>query len=132
MEPLNLQNPQLPSSPNYAFAAPRNLNLDAGIESPEFQLGETQLAKRAVAYIQNQPRVSTLKEDWENLHFMFIQRTPVLRFPDQIEVKVISLSDGRSSLLMLSRAHYGSYDFGVNKRRLIRWLKGIKIEDQEE
>lgn len=128
MEPLNLQNPALPTTPNYAFAAPKVLNFNADLMSPIFPVDSNRAAKKVVDYIQQQPRIETLKVDWNNLHFVFIQRTRVFRFPDQIEIKVIPIDGGHSSVLMLSRAQYGYYDFGVNQRRIKGWLKDIEVK----
>ena len=126
MEPLNLQNPNLPSSPNFAFAAPGKYRLQADMVSPIWEQDAKSLAHKTVDYIKGQPRITTIKENWDDMHFVFIQKTAVLRFPDQIEVQVVSLDDKQSSLLMLSRAQYGYYDFGVNQRRVHRWLQELK------
>ncbi|MEQ9835948.1 MAG: DUF1499 domain-containing protein [Roseitalea porphyridii] len=54
----------------------------------------------------------------------FVQRSRVLRFPDDITVQVLS-SDAGATLAIWSRARYGYADFGVNRARVDRWLAAI-------
>lgn len=55
----------------------------------------------------------------------YLARTPFLRFPDPIDVRVIDIGDGRSTLAMYSRSRLGLSDLGVNRRRLQRWLAAL-------
>lgn len=51
-----------------------------------------------------------------------MQRTPLLGFPDTIDVLYVDLPDGRSSLALYSRSKLGYRDLGANRARLERWL----------
>ena len=53
---------------------------------------------------------------------VYIQHTPLLRFPDIVTVEFVALGPDRSSLRLYSRARYGRADFGTNRRRVERWL----------
>jgi len=51
----------------------------------------------------------------------FVQRSPILGFPDTINVKVVSTPDGSSAVLIYSRSQLGKGDMGVNLARVKRW-----------
>ena len=48
------------------------------------------------------------------------------RFPDLVTVEFVALAPDRSSLALYSRARYGRSDFGVNRRRVLRWLSRLQ------
>jgi len=83
--------------------------------------------------------VERLADDWEKViagaagvvpvaaesaqhRLVFIQHTPMLRFPDIVTVEFVALAPDRSSLAIYSRSRYGRGDFGTNRRRVERWL----------
>ena len=43
-------------------------------------------------------------------------------FPDTINVKVMPVPDGGSTVLLYSRSKLGHSDMGVNRARLERWI----------
>ena len=64
-------------------------------------------------------------QDGQQLHF--VQRTPIMRYPDLITAEAFALQDGSGSVLALySRSTYGAYDWGVNGARLARWLAALR------
>jgi uncharacterized protein (DUF1499 family) len=52
----------------------------------------------------------------------YVQRTPLLRFPDLITVRFLGLEGGRSTVAIYSRSLYGHSDLGANKKRIDAWL----------
>jgi len=54
----------------------------------------------------------------------FIQYTPLMRFPDTIDVEVFPTGAG-STLAIYSRSLLGRRDFGVNRARIERWLGAL-------
>ena len=52
----------------------------------------------------------------------FVQRSPIMGFPDTINVKVVSTPDGGSAVLIYSRSQLGKGDMGVNLARVKRWV----------
>ena len=48
-----------------------------------------------------------------------------MRYPDSITVRFLPLEEGRSTLAIYSRSHYGRSDFGVNKERVDGWLASL-------
>ena len=114
-----------------AEARPRNLFIAAfrdtssgppDLRVPPFDCNPVHLyaALREVAL--SQPRTILQSEAPEELKMCFVQRTALWRFPDYIEVKIAATEDGRATLTISSKARYGVEDFGVNKRRVKRWL----------
>jgi uncharacterized protein (DUF1499 family) len=59
-----------------------------------------------------------------------IQRSAVFRFPDIITTRFIDLDHDRATLAIYSRSVYGRSDFGVNKKRIIRWIADLALELQ--
>lgn len=55
----------------------------------------------------------------------YVVRTRLLRFPDTVNLGVIDLGDGRSTLALYSRSQIGRSDLGTNQRRLRRWVERI-------
>lgn len=55
----------------------------------------------------------------------YLVRTPLLRFPDTVNLSVIDLGEGRSTLALYSRSQIGRSDLGTNQKRLRRWIDRI-------
>lgn len=55
----------------------------------------------------------------------YVQRTPLVKYPDYVSVRAIDAGNGQSTLALLSRSRYGKSDLGVNKARVERWLAGL-------
>lgn len=59
----------------------------------------------------------------------FIQYTPLMRYPDTIDIAVIPVANGSAAggttLALYSRSLIGHGDFGVNRARLDRWLAAL-------
>ena len=55
----------------------------------------------------------------------FLQHTRLMRFPDTIDAEVLPAGDGRSTLAIYSRSLVGRKDFGVNRKRVTRWLGAL-------
>jgi uncharacterized protein (DUF1499 family) len=54
--------------------------------------------------------------------YVYIQHSPVFRFPDIVTVEFVPLGPNRSSIAVYSRSRYGQYDFAKNRKRVERWL----------
>ena len=94
--------------------------------SPVFEISATALRDRWMAMIERQPRVTGTAADAAALHYDFVQRSLVFRFPDAITVRFIALDEGRATLAIYSRSYYGHDDFGVNRRRVEAWLAALE------
>ncbi len=94
--------------------------------SPVFEISAAALRDRWMAMIERQPRVTGTAADAAALHYDFVQRSLVFRFPDAITVRFIALDEGRATLAIYSRSYYGRDDFGVNRRRVEAWLAALE------
>lgn len=54
----------------------------------------------------------------------YIQRSTFFGFPDYISVRAVP-AEGGAQLYIYARARYGGTDFGVNKARVLNWLKRL-------
>jgi len=55
----------------------------------------------------------------------FIQYTRLMRYPDTIDIEVLSAGTNQSTVAIYSRSLVGSLDFGVNRKRVERWLAAL-------
>ena len=94
--------------------------------SPVFAIDADRLAEHWAHLIAREPRIVAAFAEPEERRFVLIQHSAALRFPDVVTVEFVALGADRSSLAVYSRARYGSYDFGVNGRRVLAWLKRLQ------
>lgn len=93
--------------------------------SPVLAMPATELRDRWMAMIARQPRVERVAADEQALQYDFVQRSWLMRYPDTVTVRFVPLADGRSTLAVFSRSHYGRKDFGVNRARVDAWLDAL-------
>lgn len=113
--------------PNHYFVAPEGWST-APIDDdcPAFAADwKTVLdALREVALTEQ--RTSVTDNDLVHRRIQFCQRSQVFRFPDDIKVEAIPLSEFITKLAVYSKARCGFSDLGVNKRRVKRWLSALE------
>ena len=113
--------------PNRFLMAPQGLCQAATphAESPTFEAPPDRLldAIRRVALAE--PRTALVSE--RELGLKFVQRSRIFRLPDTIDVRVVTLGDGRAAPAFYGRAKYGFRDFGVNEARIRRWLTALPV-----
>jgi uncharacterized protein (DUF1499 family) len=107
--------------PEGACAAPAD-----GV-SPTFEVPREQLEQAWLALMREQPRVEQLAEDPPRHLYLFRQRSALFRFPDLISVRFLDAAGGGSTLAIYSRSVYGTYDFGVNRRRVENWIGQLEV-----
>ena len=126
------------SSPNEYLAAP----LDAAplfndtskrIASPTYPVSaeelrtsfEQALAKRQP--INGDFWAKPVQEDTDAFasRFVYVERTPLFRFPDVVNVQFLDVGNGSSTLILHSASVYGQSDLGKNKERVEDLLKRI-------
>lgn len=123
MERTDFSNLVLPASPNYALILPEGSDLKPDFIAPKVNLSVDKLSEKTLEIVRQQPRIKLIFEDKSMHQYAFIQRTLIFRFPDQIDIKFVSLGENQSTFYVLSRSQYGYYDFGKNKSRLKAWLQ---------
>jgi Protein of unknown function (DUF1499) len=95
--------------------------VSAAVVSPEFDMPWDRLRDYWLEMISNERRI-VRAADFSPRRYVYIQHTPVFRFPDIITVEFVPLGPDRSSLALYSRSRYGQYDFAKNRKRVERWL----------
>jgi uncharacterized protein (DUF1499 family) len=73
-------------------------------------------------FAARQPRTVLQAQDERTRRSLHVQRSRVLRFPDLVRAEIVALGTERSGLILDSRARFGCWDFGVNRRRVLRWV----------
>ena len=109
--------------PGNAFlACPAGYCAATALQSPVFALPVDRLVEKWALMIAGEHGVVRVEDQPGAHRIVFIQHTPLLRFPDIVTVEFAALAPDRSSLAIYSRARYGRGDFGTNRRRVLRWL----------
>ncbi len=116
-----------PRPRNYFIAAPAGDDpAQADQVSPRFRCSAAELYALMRTTALAQPRTKLLSESPDEHHLAFVQRTIFWRFPDDIVAEITALEDGGATLMLSSKARYGMEDFGVNRRRVKRWLAALE------
>ena len=76
-----------------------------------------------------EPRTEKLgsREIGKDLQVDYVQYSKLIGYPDTVTVRFIDLGEGRSTLAVFSRAHYGYRDFGVNEARVKDWMRKLDL-----
>jgi uncharacterized protein (DUF1499 family) len=120
VEIARLQSPlprasRLTCPPGYCAAA-------EAVASPIFDLPWQRLRDYWNEVVAGNHRVVMVETDPEVPRIVYIERSPLLRFPDLVTVEFVALGPDRSSIAIYSRSRYGKYDFAKNRKRVERWL----------
>ena len=110
--------------PGNAFLAcpPGYSRVDGAAASPVFATDADRLYWAFVRLATGEPRVAIVADDPRRRRVALIQRSALFGFPDIVIAEIVAEGADRSSLALYSRARYGRYDFGVNRRRVEDWL----------
>lgn len=100
--------------------------VEPGLVSPVFAIDADRLTELWTKALRGESGIVMLLAAPERHRFVLIQHSAVLRFPDVITAELVALSPDRSSLALYSRARYGRLDFGVNRRRVERWISRLQ------
>lgn len=78
--------------------------------------------------IEEGKELKLLASDESELSLRFLSRTPILRFPDTTNIKIIEISDTQSTLAIYAQAKIGLSDLGANKARVDAMIE--KLEER--
>ncbi len=109
-------NQHLVCPPGYCGSEPHGF-------SPIFDIPLDGLRNSWRAFAAGRPRTEIIAESEDGLQVDYVQRSARFRFPDIVTVRFISLSPTQSTFAIFSRSIYGRSDFGVNRKRVERWLR---------
>jgi uncharacterized protein (DUF1499 family) len=116
------------TTPNDTLACPAGFcAAKADFVTEAVAISAADLAAKTAALLPNEPRTELLAQSDDGLHFVFVQRSLIFRFPDTVNIAVVPVGDGQATLAIYSRSNYGYGDFGVNRRRVETWLKRLGI-----
>ncbi len=123
--PVRFETLELKASPNQFLVCPPRLcgSAQPHMEAPVFDLSVEELRERWLERISQQPRVRRLSADPSLEQYEFEQVSALIGFPDTITVRFLPIGEGRSTLAVYSRSHYGYSDFNVNEKRVRAWLE---------
>lgn len=125
--PVNFPELKLGDRPNQYLVCPENFCASPPHRvSPVFDIPLVDLAVRLQGLTVKEPGLSMLGSDAATGQTDFLQRTPLLRFPDLITVRLIALDSGRSTLALYSRSIYGHSDLGANQARIDHWITALQ------
>ena len=115
-------------SPNDALAcSPRFCKANSDFLPPTFATDAQGLRAAMARVIASEPNIENVGTDDVAMTERYVQRTPLLRFPDTIVVRYFPLESGEGSTLAIySRSQLGYGDMGTNKARIARWLDRLK------
>ncbi len=114
---------ELPKSANYFVICPHDAcpKTHRRAPSPDFKVAPDVLAT-ALQGTANAFNMHLIEGDALSLEFRFLTRTPIMRFPDWVDIKVVPNGQGGSRIFAYSRSVYGNDDFGKNEKRLKSWM----------
>lgn len=124
----DFQTLQLSRKPNQFLLLPEGFAAAAvpHARSPVFPLDVDALAAALQRVALAEARTRLISADDRAHRYEFVQRSAVFRFPDHVSVQVLPAGPGGSALAIYSRAKVGHSDFGVNRRRIERWLAAVR------
>jgi uncharacterized protein (DUF1499 family) len=113
------------STPNDALICPRDICPQAqpDTEPSVFPVPSAHLRSLVSEVALAEPGTSLLDRGPQQDRYLV--RTQLMRFPDTVVVQVFDRGQDASALALYSRSQIGSSDFGVNRRRIERWVARI-------
>lgn len=119
----------LPQDPNFFLACPDDLrpDTDRSMQSPSFNASVAALTEVLVDTAPDHGmRLMTDISVGEAGRLYFLARSPVLHFPDWVEIELILPETGNDvSFCLFARSVYGIDDMGQNEKRTRAWLADV-------
>lgn len=93
------------------------------LKAPVFNVRAQALESCWLQFAKQQKNLHLLKQAGQ--HFQYVSYSRWFRFPDVIDLSIVSLTPQTSTLYIYSRSVYGYYDFKVNIKRVTQWLAAM-------
>ena len=123
---IDLATLERPSSPNTYLVCPAERTTAAVDRAPPvYELAPGELERVWLEALAEEPRLSRRDAEPARRRYLFVQRTPILRFPDVVQLEVLEVPPDGSTICLYSRSLYGYGDLGANRRRIEDWLARI-------
>lgn len=127
VQPVDFKTLRLKETPNQFLMCPENYcHATPDAKSPVWNEPVASLKQRWNGFIDTVPQTDLVESDEAAETYTYRIRTPLLRFPDDVTVQFVALDEGRSSLAIYSRSHYGYSDLGTNQRRVGEWISRLR------
>ena len=109
-----------PPKPNTCLVAPENhcLAAEPDFEPPQLEMTSRGLFSKLSENIAAERRFGNVQADAEKLRLKFVATTGLMRFKDDVDIEVIPLESGKSTVAMCSRSRVGYSDLGANQKRV--------------
>ena len=122
--PVDFPSLELRPTPNQFLVCPPGYCKQATphMESPAYQMPVGELRDAFLRMATSHAGVTLLSSDQEGEQYTLEALTPLMGFPDTVTVRFLPAGEGRSTLAVYSRSHYGKSDFGANEKRIRGWL----------
>lgn len=125
-EPVDFATLKLKDSPNQYLVCPDGYcAAEAHEAAPSFPVSVEELQDVWFDVVLQQPHTKVIARDEAARQFDIETLTPLVGFPDTITVRFLEAPDGRSTLAVYSRSHYGHSDLGANQKRIDAWLEQL-------
>ncbi|MEZ5791983.1 MAG: DUF1499 domain-containing protein [Nitratireductor sp.] len=131
MGPVDITSLTRSKTGNDALACPSGWCVaKSDFEPPVYSLRVGALSQRFAESLAQEEKLELVGNTDGGLRLRFVQHTPLVEFPDTIQVDFLSLGENRSTLAIYSRSKYGYSDMGTNRARIERWLS--RLQSYEE
>lgn len=126
VDPVTAPTPQTPNS--FRVLAPGATPGPEEMVSPIYAVPPAELMKAFDEMALAQPRTERLAgtPDGQS-HVTYVQRTPLVAYPDYVSVRAVPVGEGQSALVILSRSRFGKSDVGVNRARITQWIAALDV-----
>lgn len=118
--PVLFENLTRTGKPNDFLLCPPDLCANGDGAAPVFAASGEALLKATLALINEE----VIGE--EGFAFRYVARTPLLRFPDTVSIRIIPLDETRATLAVYSRSLIGHSDLGANRARVENLLAKLQ------
>ncbi len=123
---VNFKNLQEVSDANfYIVCPPSYCSIKPNEISPVFPFDMYHLNIHWQEVVAQLPRLTIVAEDKINLKFTYSQRSKYFRLPSVINVQLVGIDKGHSTIAISSQSKYGYIDFGGNESRVDAWLQDL-------
>jgi uncharacterized protein (DUF1499 family) len=123
---VDLATLERPASPNTYLVCPADRTTAAvDREPPVYDVAVDALEARWLDVLADEPRLTRRAADEAARRHLFVQRTPVFRFPDVIQLDFVEVPPDGATLCVYSRSVYGYGDMGKNRARVEGWFARV-------
>jgi uncharacterized protein (DUF1499 family) len=131
--PVEFETLERRASPNDALACPAGVCPgETDFVTPTYDVPGARLREIVAEVAAQDPRAELVYSGrWEETD-RYVVRTPLMRYPDTVTIRIYGAGPDRSQLAIYSRSQIGYSDMGANRARVARWLDEIERRVAEE